>query len=987
MQLHQKDVVVDKEGKYPIDSGGRPYQNNVPKENISPLKDIPKLYKWQIRIISILLFLFAVLLLLALVSYTPKDEAISDISFKEFFGIFTGNEAIRVKADLAQNWLGLTGAVIAKFFYNLTIGYSIIFLPILILLWSKNLFQKYSITDTTIRKTIFYLLLATLFSVIMASFQNLWYPNIQYQWSGAIGQFIVSLFYKFLGKYGSLFILIASSGLFIILLSKLKAGFIFFPIGNSINKGFIKLKAIVRAKDSDTPKIPKASKVKTEITSDIAMKDDNINVQHSSNSELRTQNSELLEDVEEPVRIIRKNIILDKSRPTFENKSNIISPLGSPFIDIKKVKTFETHSPEIQVNKIKPNQPSNSEFRIQNSELNSPPVSNTFKEDKINNTNWHADDKFSEPINSSEVISTPREIKTKVDYREDSKQIEKMDVIPGQTKDDTSELIEQIHSNVEMQKNFIETDTDLIGVNVPKPLIIEVKETKHEENFIEPIEVLSTSIHDEEIDYVIPPSTILEPPEEENYVDEDELRLNAKLLQEKLETFKIFIENLTVTPGPVVTQYEFVPAAGIKISKIESFADDIAMALKAKGIRIIAPVPGRGTVGIEIPNHKPSTVRFSSVLNSAKFKSNDYTLPLAFGKTISGEVFCTDLAKMPHLLIAGTTGSGKSVGINTVIASLLFKLHPSKLKFVIVDPKKVELRQYGMLENHFLAASPDLNNLIITNPEEAVIVLKAVCAEMDQRYDILKEAGQRNIYDYNEKVKEGKYIHDKEIVHREMPYLVVIIDELADLMLTASKEVEPPIIRIAQLGRAAGIHLVVATQRPSVDVITGIIKANFPARIAYLVASKIDSRTILDDSGAEQLLGNGDMLLLPNGSPKAIRIQNAFISTDEVEELCTFIAKQKGYSQPYMLPSLVEKNTADGIDKEDRDPLFEEAARLIIRHQQGSVSLIQRRLKVGYARAGRIVDELEACGVVGPYDGSKARIVLMESEADLEYLL
>jgi len=477
--------------------------------------------------------------------------------------------------------------------------------------------------------------------------------------------------------------------------------------------------------------------------------------------------------------------------------------------------------------------------------------------------------------------------------------------------------------------------------------------------------------------------------DEDKYeINEDELKLNARILQEKLETFKIEIENLSVTPGPVVTQYEFVPAPGIKISKIESLADDIAMALKARGIRIIAPIPGKGTVGIEIPNQKPMLVRFGSCIKSPKYQNSEYRLPLCIGKTISGEVFTTDLSKMPHLLMAGATGTGKSVGINTIIASLIYKIHPKDLKFVIIDPKKVELTQYGVLRNHFLAVSPDVPNDIITDPQDAVVILKALTAEMDLRYDILSQAGQRNIFDYNKKVREGKFKKDMELVHKEMPYIVVIIDELADLMLTASKEVEAPIIRLAQLARAVGIHLVLATQRPSVDVITGIIKANFPARVSYLVASKIDSRTILDVMGAEKLLGNGDLLFQFGGSTSPIRIQNAFLSTDEVENICEFIGSQKGYSQPYMLPSLNDGNdSTDGIAREDRDTLFNDAARLVVRLQQASVSLLQRRLKIGYARAGRIVDELEATGIVGPFDGSKARTVLIESEDELEPLL
>jgi len=500
---------------------------------------------------------------------------------------------------------------------------------------------------------------------------------------------------------------------------------------------------------------------------------------------------------------------------------------------------------------------------------------------------------------------------------------------------------------------------------------------------------ICTYIHDQSINYKAPDLSLLEQNYEVNEVDEAELKMNAQILREKLETFKINIENLSVTPGPVVTQYEFVPAAGIKISKIENLSDDLAMALKAKGIRIIAPIPGKGTVGIEIPNSNPSLVSFSSVVNTNKFRNSDQNLPLALGKTINGDVFIADLAKMPHLLIAGSTGSGKSVGINTIIASLLYKMPPDELKFVVIDPKKVELTQYSALSDHYLASTPDVSDLIITEPDDAVSILKSLVLEMEERYTILSNVGQRNIVDYNKKVAEGKYDEDSSMKHRKMPYIVCVIDELADLMLTASKEIEVPIIRLAQKARAIGIHLILATQRPSVDVITGIIKANFPARIGFLVASKIDSRTILDMGGAEKLLGNGDLLYLSPGTPKPVRIQNSFISTDEIEKICDFIGEQSGYAMPYQLPSTILKNRneANNYDASDRDDLFEEAARVIIQTQSGSVSMLQRKLRVGYARAGKIVDELERAGVVGPFNGSKPRTVLMESDSELESVL
>lgn len=501
------------------------------------------------------------------------------------------------------------------------------------------------------------------------------------------------------------------------------------------------------------------------------------------------------------------------------------------------------------------------------------------------------------------------------------------------------------------------------------------------------VDITSRAQYDENIRYLPPGIDLLQQSDETPGITDEELETNARLLTEKLATFRINIENLSVTPGPVVTQYEFVPAAGIKVSQIESLADDIALALKAPGVRIIAPIPGRGTVGIEIPNHNPAVVRFSSIIKSPKYHNPDIRLPVAMGKTVSGEVYCADLAKMPHLLIAGATGKGKSVGINTIIASLLYRLHPRDLKFVIIDPKRVEMTLYKSLRRHFLAVSPDVAEEIITEPMNAVAVLKSVVEEMQQRYTILAAAGQRNIADYNRKTKDGTLQQSADYQHHPMPYIIVVIDELADLMLTASKEVEEPIVRLAQLARAVGIHCIVATQRPSVDVVTGLIKANFPARIAYQVASRIDSRTILDASGAEHLIGNGDLLFLPGNTPKPIRMQNAFISTEEVEALCSHIGNQNGYSTPYMLPSAVQKKNSAGTADGDRDPLFQDAARIFIQLQQASVSTLQRRLKVGYARAARIVDELEMAGIVGPQDGSRGRQVLLQSEAELEAYL
>jgi len=494
---------------------------------------------------------------------------------------------------------------------------------------------------------------------------------------------------------------------------------------------------------------------------------------------------------------------------------------------------------------------------------------------------------------------------------------------------------------------------------------------------------------EEEINYDPPKLSHLEVPKEtEVQISEDELKHNAELLKEKLALFDIAIEDISVTPGPVVTLYEIVPAPGVKISRIVSLEHDIALALAARGIRIIAPIPGKSAIGVEIPNAQSQIVKARSVI--AKIKESKAELPLALGKTISGDVYITDLATMPHLLIAGSTGSGKSVGINMILTSLIYAKHPSEIKFVIIDPKKIELSFYKRLNRHYLAVSPDIEEEIITNPQNALLVLKAVEFEMEKRYDKLAKIGVRNIVDYNARVTDPKRKpkDSDSMKHYKMPYIIVVIDELADLMMTSGKEVEEPIARLAQLARAVGIHLIVATQRPSVNVITGVIKANFSARIAYQVATKIDSRTILDMNGAEQLLGRGDMLFLPGGMPKPIRIQNAFITSDEIEEITKFIYVQEGYSKRFLLPSMFEKkNKSNASFITDLDDMFDEAARLIVRHQQGSVSLLQRRLKLGYARAARIVDQLEQAGVVGPSEGSKAREVLVENEEQLERIL
>jgi len=486
--------------------------------------------------------------------------------------------------------------------------------------------------------------------------------------------------------------------------------------------------------------------------------------------------------------------------------------------------------------------------------------------------------------------------------------------------------------------------------------------------------------------YQFPPLSLLNDYKEQQAgVNKEELEANKNRIVETLNNYLISIDKITATIGPAVTLYEIVPSPGIRIAKIKNLEDDIALSLSALGIRIIAPLPGKGTIGIEVPNKNPEIVSLKSILSSDRFQSSKFNLPFGIGKTISNESYIADLTKMPHILMAGATGQGKSVGLNAIIASLLYKKHPSQVKFVLVDPKKVELTLFSKIERHFLAKLPDVEDAIITNTRQVVRTLNSLNIEMDSRYDLLKDAQVRNLQEYNNKFIERKL--NPNDGHRFLPYIVVVVDEFADLIMTAGKEIETPLTRLAQLARAIGIHLILATQRPSVNIITGTIKANFPARIAYRVISKIDSRTILDSSGADQLIGRGDMLL--NTGNDLVRLQCAFVDIEEVDRITEFIGSQRGYPDAFYLPEyLDEEDEANkDFDPSQRDEMFEDAARTVVQHQHGSTSLLQRKLKLGYNRAGRIIDQLEAAGIVGPFEGSKAREVKIKNEMALEQLL
>jgi S-DNA-T family DNA segregation ATPase FtsK/SpoIIIE len=839
------------------------------------------------QILGIFMALSSVLLLLALISYTPKDEANADMTLYDIIAVLKGDPAMQAKSDTTQNWLGLFGAVFSHMMFNGAIGYIAIVFPFLGLLWSKDMFFMERIASRTLKFTGLILLIAGMISGLLGTMQQI-IPSMANEWSGVLGQFEAFVLSSLIGKVGSLlFFLVA-----LFLTITLGFGISIKTTIETIISGFMKLSIII---DKGIDLLQK-KKISEEIDTEY---------NEEENSSVQQTNKAIYspEPDEEPAKIIRKRT------------QGIAQPYSAET-------EFSNQAPII--------------IRGQEQLEEEPMFVNVTKK-----------------------------------QRAFPKKTEPLPTIPVQFKKDIQHFEDIEHDN-----------SPSLTLNVQEPII------NTEDMSERDIAKVRSMMQDEEISYEPPTLDLLTQQHEHVInVDDEELKENARLLQEKLRTFKIEINDLQVTPGPVVTQYEFVPAAGIKISQIENLSDDIALALKARGIRIIAPVPGRGTVAIEIPNHNPSMVLFSSIIKSSKFHDVEQRLPLALGKTISGEVYCADLAKMPHLLIAGSTGAGKSVGINTVICSLLYKMHPRDLKFVIIDPKRVEMTYYGLMRNHFLALSPDVDEQIITLPQNAVAVLKSLCNEMMNRYDILAKVGQRNIVDYNTKLAEGKF-KESELELKKLPYIVCVIDELADLMLTAGKEVEEPIIRLAQLARAVGIHMIIATQRPSVDVITGLIKANFPARISYQVASKIDSRTIIDGTGADQLLGNGDMLYLPGGAPKPVRIQNSFLSTDEVENICMHIANQQGYTTPYMLPTAIDKSAGlYGGGSDSRDELFPDAARIVVRHQQGSTSLLQRYLKVGYARAARIMDELESAGIVGAPNGSKGREVMLDSEMELEAYL
>ena len=553
------------------------------------------------------------------------------------------------------------------------------------------------------------------------------------------------------------------------------------------------------------------------------------------------------------------------------------------------------------------------------------------------------------------------------------------------------DLEEDNNDEIRQNDNLIENDTQIDNNIESEDISIEVEEINEEEVASKNIDF--SNVNSKKFDPTLDLRNFKNPSIDllKEYgdgtikIDQEELESNKNRIVDTLKNYNIGIKQIKATIGPTVTLYEIIPDAGIRISKIKNLEDDIALSLSALGIRIIAPIPGKGTIGIEVPNKKKSIVSMKSLLSSKKFIESDMELPITLGKTISNETFIVDLTKMPHLLMAGATGQGKSVGINAILTSILYKKHPAEVKFVLVDPKKIELSIFNKIERHYLAKLPESDDAIIIENDKVINTLNSLCREMDKRYELLKDAMTRNIKEYNEKFISRKL--NPENGHTFLPYIVLVIDEFADLIMTAGKEVETPLARLAQLSRAVGIHLIIATQRPSVNVITGLIKANFPARIAFRVTSKIDSRTILDTGGAEQLIGRGDLLY--SQSNDLTRIQCGFIDTSEVEKLSEYIGSQTGYESAYILPEFSKDDSGESsnISVEDRDSMFDEAARVIVTNQQGSASLLQRKLKLGYNRAGRLIDQMEDAGIVGPFEGSKPRQVLITDLNSLEHLL
>jgi S-DNA-T family DNA segregation ATPase FtsK/SpoIIIE len=794
---------------------------------------------WGIFLIGIALLLF-----LAIISYDVNDPVNLNVE----------NMPIRI-----NNWLGPLGATIAYSLMQWTLGYPIVVLPLLILLYGLSAIQLRPASNP-LRTTFILIAWAFIFSIFLAFPEAMRTSGhvTEYYPSGLIGGWLAEKFVIYLGKIGGLILLIMASLILFVATIQIELVHIFRFFGSGYRRILLLLKNNWRTllEKSEERKIARVMQ----------------------KEERQTEYTDSLKDTPE------------ESKPWLTKDAPII----------------KRRDPEIKLD------------------------DEVTEEETGKNEELITEE--GEPVQSSldELLNKKSSTMTKDPFQSESEG--------------------EVDFEVEEEHTDVEVDYDA-----------QVKESIAKYKFPS-IDILN------------------DPPEQSQSVTREELKSNAEYLEAKLLDFKVEAKVIRVTAGPVITLYELEPARGVKVNSIKNLENDLALALEARGIRIIAPIPGKAAVGIEIPNRHPQTVYLKSLIRSEQFTTSNFELPLALGKTINGESYIADLTKMPHLLVAGSTGSGKSVGINTMIMSLLYSVNPGKVKFMMIDPKKLELSLYREVRDHYLLWRPDLDEDVITKPNNAVSMLNSLVLEMERRYDQLSSINARNIVDYNEKIGNGG-VRVKNSKVQQLPYLIVIVDELADLMMVAAKEVETPIARLAQMARAVGIHLILATQRPSVDVITGMIKANFPSRIAYQVATKVDSRTVIDLNGAETLLGNGDLLYLPAGSAKPIRLQSPFISTTEIERVIDHIRRQAKLPY-YSLPQPKSSRSGGGTfgGDEGRDNLYEEARAVVVQHQKGSVSLLQRRLNIGYSRAARLMDELEEDGVVGPPDGSKAREVRMTLE-------
>jgi len=964
-----------------------------PKKSKNPLSD--SIAKRRSELWGVFIMLLSVLFLIALFCYHIEDEAlIENISLFEFFS----HEA-RLAASQLHNPLGLFGAKLSSFLMRSMLGYPTALLLAISAFWGFSLFRRQDFS-----KPMYVTVYGVFFSVIIASMFGLTAFGFSEVMSGAIGRLVATALATILGKFGAWCLLTVLLLLVIALFIDL-----------DLQKTFDRIAYLTRDKAS-------------ELASGTMLK-----FKEWQEARARALEEELADeerhDEDEPEANAQPTPPPSQPEPKFgRRKDDKLKEAQAEPVSIPTRDDFTHHQSEPAT----PEPPKPVEAINHDASFN---TASFGLRDLLNETSAHA--QTDEPIQNEPILvdtksltsETPSPIAPPVPEpvsaeasappsaptlsieeaidRELEKILNDLDKTESTPTSELTDISKSTQSSLnntltqpdEPLANKLSEEKDKVLEDLLTELTAPKPKATATEPPPEPAITLKEGVQEKEADlderelavetkehftYQFPSVDLLNEPEPEtDAVTIEELEENKRKLLEKLRIYKIEVVKVEATVGPRVTLFELELAPDVKVSRITALADDLAMAMAARGIRIIAPIPGKNAVGVEIPNSKSKMVSIKTLLQSEKFKNFKGILPIAFGKTISNEIYIDDLAKMPHLLVAGSTGSGKSVGINTILTSLIYFCSPEKVKFLLIDPKRVELFPYQKLKHHFLVKYKDLEEQIITDTSKAVYALKSVEKEMDLRYDRLAKAGVRNIKDFNAKFPDDA-----------LPYIVVVIDELADMMITAGRDVEEPIARLAQLARAVGIHLVVATQRPSVDVITGVIKANFPARAAYQVASKIDSRTILDMMGAEQLLGYGDMLFLPSSEPKPIRIQNAFVSTEEVEAITDFIYAQKGFDMALELPSpdLKLTNSKGEMDDEDegdfeRDKMFEEAARLVVRHQQGSVSLLQRRLKLGFGRAARIMDQLEQAGIVGPPDGSKPREVLVDSEDSLDLLL